>query len=50
MVIIVSCIDNNLIIRSKIAVEKTKEDIMERFDCKDCGNIEEYVGCKIVRT
>jgi hypothetical protein len=22
---------------------------MERFDCKDCGNIEEYVGCKIVR-
>jgi hypothetical protein len=23
---------------------------MERFDCKDCGDIEEYVGCKIVRT
>jgi hypothetical protein len=23
---------------------------MERFDCKDCGDLEEYVGCKIVRT
>jgi hypothetical protein len=22
---------------------------MERFDCKYCGDIEEYVGCKIVR-
>ncbi len=50
LVIIVSWIDNNLIIGSMIAVEKTKEDIMERFDCKDCGNIEEYMGCKIVRT
>ncbi len=31
-------------------VEKTKKDIIERFDCKDCGDIEKYVGCKIVRT
>jgi hypothetical protein len=23
---------------------------MERFGCEDCGDIEEYVGCKIVRT
>jgi hypothetical protein len=23
---------------------------MDTFDCKDCGDIEEYVGCKIVRT
>jgi hypothetical protein len=23
---------------------------MGRFDCKDCGDIEEYVGCKIVKT
>jgi hypothetical protein len=30
-------------------VEKTKKFIMERFDCKDCGDIEEYVGCKMVR-
>jgi hypothetical protein len=43
-------IDDNLIIGTKKAVEKTKKDIMERFDCEDCGDIEEYVGCKIART
>jgi hypothetical protein len=43
-------IDNNLIIGSKKGVEKTKKDIMERFVCKNCGDIEEYMGCKIVRT
>ncbi len=50
MVLIVLCIGNNLIIGSKKTVEKTKKDLMERFDCKDCGDIEEYMGCKIVRT
>ncbi len=50
LVLIVSWIDNYLIIRSKKAVEKTKKVIMERFDCKDCGDIEEYAECKIVRT
>jgi hypothetical protein len=50
LVLIVSWIDDNLIIGSKKVVEKTKKDIMERFDCKDCGDIEEYMGCKIVRT
>ena len=49
MVLIVLWIDDNLIIGSKKAVEKTKKDIMERFDCKDCGDIEEYMGSKIVR-
>jgi hypothetical protein len=43
LVLIVLWIDHNLIIGSKKAVEKTKKDIMERFDCKDCGDIEEYV-------
>ncbi len=50
MVLVVSWIDDNLIIGSKKTVEKAKKDLMERFDCKDCGDIEEYVGCKIVRT
>ncbi len=45
-----SWIDNNLIIGPKKAVKKTKKDLMERFDCKDCGDIKEYVGCKIERT
>jgi hypothetical protein len=50
LVLIVSWIDDNIIIGSKKAVEKTKKNIMERFDCKDCGDIEECVGCKIVKT
>ncbi len=49
-VLIVSWIDDSLIIGSKKAVKKIKKDIMGRFDCKDCGDIEEYVGCKMVRT
>jgi hypothetical protein len=48
LVLTVSLIDDNLIIGSKKVVEKTKKDIMERFDCKDCGDIEEYMGCMIV--
>jgi hypothetical protein len=44
LVLIVSWIGDNLIIRSKKVAEKTKEDTMENFDCKDCGDIEEYVG------
>ncbi len=50
LVLIVSWIDDNLIIGPKKAVEKTKKDLTEMFDCKDCGDIEEYVGCKIERT
>jgi hypothetical protein len=47
----VSWIDNNLIFGSKRVVEKAKKGLMERFDCKDCcGDLEEYVGCKIART
>ena len=33
-ILIVLWIDDNLIIGSKKAVEKTKKDLMERFDCK----------------
>jgi hypothetical protein len=43
-------IANNPIIRSKKVDEKTKKDKMEKIDCKDCGDIEEYVGCKMART
>jgi hypothetical protein len=50
LVLIVSWIDDNLIIGSKQAVEKAKKDLIERFDCGDCGDLEEYVGYKIVRT
>ncbi len=50
MVLIVSWVDDNLISGSKKAVEETKRDLIEKFDRKDCGDIEEYMGCKIVRT
>ncbi len=50
MVLIVLWIDDNLMIGPKKAFEKTKKDLMERFDCKDCGDIVEYVGCKVERT
>ncbi len=50
MVLIVSWFEENLIFGPKIAVKKTKKDLMERFDCKDCGDIKEYVGCKIEKT
>ncbi len=50
LVLIISWIDNHLIIGSKKAVEKTKKDLIKRFDCEDCGDIAENVGCKIVRT
>jgi hypothetical protein len=48
LVLIMLWIDNNLIIVSKKAVEKTKKDIIEILVCKDSGDIEEYVGFKIV--
>ncbi len=50
LALLVSLIDENLIIGFKKAVEKTKKELMERFDCKDCGDLEEYVGCKIEQT
>jgi hypothetical protein len=49
LVLIVSWIDGNLFIGTKKAVEKTKAELMERFNCQDCGELEEYVGCKIER-
>jgi hypothetical protein len=47
LVLIVSWIDDNLFIESKKAVEKAKEELMERFGCKECGDLDEYMGCKI---
>jgi hypothetical protein len=50
LVLIVSWIDENLIIGSKKAVEKAKKKLMERFNCQYCGVLEKYMGCKIERT
>ena len=42
-------IDDVLIIGSKKAALKTSWDLMSRFECEDCGEITEYIGCKIER-
>jgi len=50
LMMILSWIDDNLIIGSESAVPKVKKDLMSRFECDDCGEMREYVGCKIERT
>ena len=47
--IIISWIDDNLIVGSAEAVAQAKEALMDRFDCEDCGELDEYIGCKIDR-
>ncbi len=49
LVLIISWIDDNMIVGSKAAVLEAKKAMMERFECNDCGEIKEYVGCKIVQ-
>jgi hypothetical protein len=49
LVIILSWIDDNLIVGSKQAVAVTKQELMSRFDCEDCGELDEYVGCRLTR-
>jgi hypothetical protein len=49
LVIILSWIDDNLIVGSKQAVSVTKQELMSRFDCKDCGELDEYVGCRLTQ-
>ena len=49
LAIIVSWIDDNLIIGSPETVKIVKEELMSRFECKVCGELDEYVGCKITR-
>ena len=50
IVMLVSWIDDNLIVGSQKAVEELKKELMDRFPCEDCGELDEYVGCKITRT
>ena len=49
LVVLISWIDDNLIVGSEEAVTQVKKDLMDRFDCEDCGDLDEYVGCKITR-
>ena len=44
LVIIISWIDDNLIVGSKEAVKNVKNVFMKQFDCNDVGPLNEYVG------
>ncbi len=47
LALMVSWIDNNLIVRNEKVAEETKAKLMDRFDCSDEGELKEFVGNKI---
>ena len=49
LVLLISWIDDNMIVGNNEVVKATKKELMERFECDDCGDLQEYVGCKITR-
>jgi hypothetical protein len=42
-----SCIDGNAIVRQESNVMELKKALMNQFECKDCGPMDEYGGCTI---
>ena len=46
---ILTWVDDCLIMASKETVLQTKNNLKKVFDCKDVGEMEEYVGCVIER-
>ncbi len=47
VVIMISWIDDNMIIGPTDMVMKLKSDLMKEFECDDCGELNEYIGNKI---
>ncbi len=46
-VIMISWINDNMILGPNNLVMQIKNDLMKQFKCNDCGHLEEYVGNKI---
>jgi len=42
-----SWIDDNAIVGQENDVMELKKALMNQFECKDCGPMDEYVGCTI---
>ena len=42
-----SWIDDNAIVGKESDVIDLKKALMDQFECKDCGSMDEYVGCTI---
>ncbi len=49
VVIMISWINNNMIVGPLDLVLKLKSDLMEQFECDDCGELTEYIRTKIER-
>jgi hypothetical protein len=47
LVIMISWINDNMILGPSNLVMQIKNDPMKQFECNDCGHLEEYVGNKI---
>ena len=47
LIMIISWIDDLLVVGSEKGVEETKKALHERFDCDDIGTLTEYIGCKL---
>ncbi len=47
LVIMISWIDNNMILGPEDLVMQVKADLMKQFKCDDCGQLENYIGNKI---
>ena len=49
LVIIASWVDDNMCLGDEKNVDLVTGELMERFDCEDCGEFDELLGCKITR-
>ena len=47
LVMMMSWIDDNAIVGKESDVMDLKKALMDQFECKDCGPMDEYVGCTI---
>jgi hypothetical protein len=50
LVLIVTWIDDCLIVGNDKAAIAAKEQLKARLECDDVGELNEYIGCKIERT
>ena len=47
LVMMMSWIDDNAIVGQESDIIELKKDLMNQFECEDCGPMEEYIGCTI---
>ena len=49
LVIIISWINDNMVIGTQEVVDKTKKELMTYFKCEDCDKMKDYVGNNLTR-